>query len=164
MKAAELPALLQDFYRDKLTALMRHQATARLIGQYDVNNAYQYVVNREELQVTWIARALADLDLAAPSVNDADRSVSGKGAEAAASAIREDAADAQAFLDRWQPKLDHVVNVRVRNMMRIVLGEVLEQKRLFEQAAAGRSDLIGRRAAQPEPAKGTVLATRWVGE
>jgi len=37
----DLLALLQEFYRDKLTAMLRHQAGARLIGQYDINNTYQ---------------------------------------------------------------------------------------------------------------------------
>jgi hypothetical protein len=47
-------------------------------------------------------------------------------------------------------------------MLRVILGEVLEQKRFFEQALAGRTDLLGRRGAVLEPAKGDVLPTRWV--
>ena len=48
--------LLQEFYREKLALLLRHQAGARLIGQYDANNTYQYIINREETQLTWVAR------------------------------------------------------------------------------------------------------------
>jgi len=43
------------------TVLLRHQAGARLIGQYDANNTYQYIVNREEAQLTWVATAIREL-------------------------------------------------------------------------------------------------------
>ena len=36
--------LLQEFHREKLAMLLRHQASARLVRQYDVNNTYQYIV------------------------------------------------------------------------------------------------------------------------
>lgn len=72
----ELLPLLQDFYREKLTMLLRHQAGARLVSQYDVNNTYQ--------------------------------------------------------------------------------------ERFFEQALAGRTDLLGRRGEQLGPAHGEVLASRWI--
>jgi hypothetical protein len=39
--------LLQEFYAEKLGALMRHQAGARRVGQYDINNTYQFIVNRD---------------------------------------------------------------------------------------------------------------------
>ena len=57
----DLLALLQEFYRDKLTMLLRHQAGARSMAQYDVNNTYQYILNREETQLSWIAKAIAEL-------------------------------------------------------------------------------------------------------
>ena len=47
-------------------------------------------------------------------------------------------------------------------MLRLILGEVLEQKRFFEQALAGRTDLLGRRGAAVGPSHGDVLATRWI--
>ena len=34
----DLLPLLQDFYRDKLAELLRHEAGARLVGQCDANN------------------------------------------------------------------------------------------------------------------------------
>jgi hypothetical protein len=46
-------------------------------------------------------------------------------------------------------------------MLRVVLGEMLEQKRFFEQAREGRKDLLGRRTS-PSQATGSVLSTRWV--
>jgi len=39
---------------------------------------------------------------------------------------------------------------------------VLERKRFFEQAAAGRLDLLGRRGEHVGPATGEVLPARWV--
>ena len=42
------------------------------------------------------------------------------------------------------------------------VGETLEQKRFFEQALAGRTDLLGRRAEQLGPAHGEVLPSRWI--
>ena len=47
-------------------------------------------------------------------------------------------------------------------MLRVILGEVLEQKRFFEQALAGRVDLLGQRGGAPRPARGEVLPTRWI--
>ena len=80
-----------------------------------------------------------------------DRSVNAKGkpADAARAVIEEDAHDAQAFVDRWRPRIDVMANARHAKMLRVVLGEVLEQKRFFEQALAGRTDLLGRRGAAP---------------
>src|SRR5207248_7621078 len=58
--------------------------------------------------------------------------------------LQEDARDAQAFVDRWGPRVEAMTNARHRGMLRVVLGETLEQKRFFEQALAGRTDLLGR--------------------
>src|SRR5439155_20822587 len=51
----DLLTVLQDFYREKLTMLLAHEAGAKLVGQYDVNNTYQYIINREEAQLSWVA-------------------------------------------------------------------------------------------------------------
>jgi hypothetical protein len=47
-------------------------------------------------------------------------------------------------------------------MLRVILGEVLEQKRFFAQALAGRTDLLGRRGASVGPSHGDVLPSRWI--
>jgi len=73
-----------------------------------------------------------------------------------------DAHEAQAFVDRWRPRIEAMTNARHRGMLRVILGETLEQKRFFEQALAGRTDLLGKRAEQLGPAIGEVLPTRWV--
>ena len=43
-----------------------------------------------------------------------------------------------------------------------ILGETLEQKRFFEQALAGMTDLLGRRGAEVGERVGEVLPTRWI--
>ena len=64
---AATPALLVEFYNEKLSAITEHQAHARLVASYDANNAYQYVINREETQLTWLANAIAASGQAVPS-------------------------------------------------------------------------------------------------
>ena len=54
----DLLPLLQEFHREKLAMMLQHQAGARLIGQYDANNTYQYIINREEAQLTWVSTAM----------------------------------------------------------------------------------------------------------
>ena len=51
--------------------------------------------------------------------------------------------------------------LRPRNMLKVILGESLEHMRLFEQAAAGFEDLLGRRTGGVERVGG-VLPTRWM--
>ena len=53
---------------------------------------------------------------------------------------------AQRFVDKWRPRIDALPNARHRTMLNVILGETLEHKRFFEQALAGRTDLLGRRA------------------
>jgi hypothetical protein len=159
---SDILRLLEEFYREKLTATLRHEASARVVGQYDANNTYQYIIAREEVQLTWLAAAISDLGGKPPDSADAGRAIAGKGVEAARVAMEEDVRDAQSFVDRWRPRVEAMTNARHRNMLRVVLGEVLEQKRFFEQALAGRTDLLGRRAAQVGPSQGEVLSTRWI--
>jgi hypothetical protein len=47
-------------------------------------------------------------------------------------------------------------------MLRVILGETLEQKRFFEQALAGRTDLLGRRGDEVGARVGSVMSTRWI--
>lgn len=159
----DIAELLQAFYNEKLTMMLRHESAARLVGQYDANNTYQYIIAREEVQLSWLAQAIGELggnptDQAAPS-----RIAAGKAPAAALAVFEEDARDAQAFVDRWRPRVEAMGNARHRGMLRVVLGEILEQKRFFEQALAGRTDLLGRREEQLGPAHGEVLPTRWIG-
>jgi hypothetical protein len=160
-RVTDLLQLLQDFYRDKLAALLRHQAGARVVGQYDFNNTYQYIVNREEAQLSWVWKAIGELG---GTVTDdaAEPDRAGRGADAARRILEEDSHDAQAFVDRWRPRIEKMTNARHAKMLRVVLGEVLEQKRFFDQAIAGRTDLLGKRSEVVGPAIGEVLPTRWI--
>lgn len=159
----DLLPLLQEFYRDELTSLLRHEAGARYVTQYDANNTYQYIISREETHLSWIGKAIAELGGTLPDVADADRQAAGTDDAAARTIPEEDARDAQAFVDRWRPRVEAMTNARHAKMLRVILGEKLEQKRFFEQALAGRRDLLGRRAEQIiGPAIGEVLPTRWV--
>jgi len=159
----DLLALLQEFYRETLASLLRHQRAAQIVTQYDANNTYQYIVNRQEAHLSWVGKAIEELGGTVPDAADGNRSIAGKGDAAVRAAIEEDARDAQAFVDRWRPRIDTMTNARHAKMLRVILGEVLEQKRFFEQALAGRRDLLGRRAEQIiGPAIGAVLPTRWV--
>ncbi len=155
--------LLQEFRNEKLAMLLGHQASARLVGQYDVNNTYQYIVNREEAHVSWLASAIEAMggtpqDNAQPSGGTGEA----RGADAVRAAIQNDALGARAFVERWRPRVEAVENARQRGMLRVILGETLEHRRFFEQALAGRDDLLGRRGAEVGPRVGTVLPTRWI--
>jgi hypothetical protein len=159
----DLLPLLEEFYREKLSSLLRHEAGARLVGQYDFNNTYQYIVNREETQLSWIAQAIVELG-GSPDVSAAppDRPPQGKPAEAARTVMEEDEKDAAAFVERWRPRVEAMANARQRGMLRVILGETLEQKRFFDQALAGQLDLLGRRPDHVGPRVGSVMSTRWI--
>src|SRR5476649_1194764 len=137
--------------------ILQHQAGARLIGQYDANNTYQYIVNREEAQLTWVTTAITELGGSVTDAAEPVRAAKGKAAAAAMAIIEEDSQEAQRFVDRWRPRVDAMPNARHAKMLRVILGETLEQKRFFEQALAGRHDLLGRRGEQLGPAYGEVL-------
>jgi hypothetical protein len=158
----DLLPLLQEFHRDKLAMTLRHQAGARLIGQYDANNTYQYIINREDAQLTWVATAIVELGGTAADASEPARDAKGKGPAVALAIFEEDARDAQAFVDRWRPRVDQMANARHAKMLRVILGETLEQKRFFEQALAGRQDLLGKRGESLGPAYGEVLSSRWI--
>lgn len=158
----DLLALLQDFYRDKLTEVLRHTAGARLVGQYDANNTYQYIINREEMQLSWVARAIVDLGGAVPVAGPEPARGGGAKRPPERIVFEEDVREAQAFLDRWRPRVDAMTNARHRGMLNVILGETIEQKRFFEQALAGRQDLLGRRTSDVGERVGVVLPTRWI--
>ena len=153
--------LLQEFYRDKLGAMLTHQANARLVETYDLNNAYQYIVNRDEFHLSWVSTAIADLGGTAPDAQGAPPEAA-RSRDAERNALDSDARAAQAFVDRWKSRVEAMTNARHRGMLRVILGETLEQKRSFEQALAGRTDLLGRRGEETGPAFGEVLPTRWI--
>jgi hypothetical protein len=164
-KAEQLTDLLptlQEFYREKLAALLSHQAAARLIAQYDFNNTYQYIVNREETQLSWLGTAIVGMGGTVDRQDEPVRQAPAKGTARMHALFEEDARSAQAFVDRWRPRVDAMANARHRGMLRVILGETLEQKRFFEQARAGDMNLLGRRGSEAGERVGEVLSTRWI--
>jgi hypothetical protein len=161
--AAELLALLREFYRDKLTIRQRHVAAARYVTHYDFNNTYQYVIAREDVQLNWLRDAITDLGGVLEEVPEPEISSGGKPDEALAELFATDRDEAQAFVDKWRPRLEAMPNARHRSLLRVIIGETLEHRRFFEQALAGRTDLLGRRA-DGAGTGGGVLRTRWVGK
>ena len=157
-------ALLVEFHREKLEALGRHQAGARLVGQYDANNTYQYIINREATQLSWLEAAIRDLG--GPVTDDAadagDVAGQGLAGGTAQTIVDEDARTAKAFVERWRPRVEGLTHARHRQMLRVILGEVLEQQRFFEQAGAGRTDLLGIRSEAVGARVGSVMADRWI--
>jgi hypothetical protein len=162
VKPADLLQLLVELYRDKSSMRQRHVAGARFVGDYDFNNTYQYVISREDVQLSWVRDAIADLGGTTTEASEPQLKLSGRSAEAQASVLQEDRDQAHAFVERWRPRVEAVTNARVRIMLSVILGETLEARRFFDQALAGRSDLLGRRA-DGAGTEGSVLPTRWVG-
>ena len=157
---SDLLPLLQEFYRDKLAELLRHQAGAKLIGQYDFNNTYQYIINREETQLSWLGSAI--VELGGTVTDDSTEPTRTAGRSESNTILDQDARGAQAFVDRWRIRVEAMSNARHRGMLRVILGETLEQKRFFEQALAGQTDLLGRRTEDVGALVGEVLPSRWI--
>jgi hypothetical protein len=155
-----LPQLL-DVYREKAALRRRHVAVARLAGQYDLNNTYQYVIAREDQHLAWLADAIRDAGGAVPDEPGPDALGPVKGDEAVRGLVREDAGAVDAFVTAWRPRAAGFTNARHRLMLSLMFGEMQEQSRLFHQASGGRTDLLGRRTGGARTV-GTVLPTRWV--
>lgn len=157
-----LADLLRDLYLERTALLLRHEEVAQQIPDYDINNAYQYVIAREETHLSWIQHAL--LDVGAPLPSDPQRqklqAAKGDGWKALAA---EDARGNAQFVDKWRPRVDGVTHARHKGMLGVILGEMLEHKRIFEQAGTGRRDLIGR-SLDINDHSGNVMGSRWVGD
>ena len=50
MSAPALADLIRDCYLERVALLMRHEDVAVTVTDYDINNAYQYIIAREETQ------------------------------------------------------------------------------------------------------------------
>ncbi len=108
MKPTELQALLREFYLERLALLMRHESAARFVADYDVNNAYQYVISREETHVSWLQHALLDLGAefpADPAIPDVTPTRKDGAVEELAG---NDARANEAFVDKWRNRIEAV--------------------------------------------------------
>ena len=169
MKPAELLNILREFHRAKLALRQRHVAVARHVASYEFNNTYQYIIAREDVHLSWLEAAIAELggtpeDVAEPQIA-APKKRRKKDDAWYLSLVEEDARDAGGFVDHWRPRVAQVTHARHRNMMNVILGETLEQQRFFQQMTQGREDVLGRRANGPgSPGTGGgVIPERWLG-
>jgi hypothetical protein len=131
------------------------------VSDYNVNNTYQYLINRDDTHVRWLQDAVTDLG-GTPEEQPLPELNGGKDKDVQRTMITADRDAAQKFVERWRDRVEALPNARHRSMLRVILGETLEQQRFFDQALAGREDLLGRRADGAGTGDG-VLSTRWVG-
>jgi hypothetical protein len=155
--------LLTECHRERLTLRQRHVAVARFVTDYEFNNAYQYVISREDVHLAWLEAAIGDLggkpaDAAEPALQKPGKR------ESFLPFVQQDAKDLDTFVAKWRPRAGDIVNARHRSMIGVLLGETLEQKRFFDQIVGGQDDLLGRRANGPaSPGTGDgVLPVRWI--
>jgi hypothetical protein len=162
----DLKKFLTDFAGERLALVQRHEAAARVVGHYDFNNTYQYVIAREETHLSWLESALTELGVALPQttlplpVPQAPTVSKKVEASAFREILAEDAKFLGAFVARWRDRVATVTHARHRTMLGVVLGESLEHQRLFDQAAGGFEDVIGRRTGGVARV-GAVLPDRW---
>ena len=101
MSAPALADLIRDCYLERVALLMRHEDVAVTVTDYDINNAYQYIIAREETHLSWLQQAL--LDLGAPLPADPARgaalTVKGDGWKSLAA---DDAAANARFVEKWR--------------------------------------------------------------
>jgi len=161
----ELRSFLTEITADRLALLQRHEASARVVSHYDFNNAYQYVIAREETHLTWLQAALDELETPVPpasSIAPVPEVAKGKSGDPSVfrDILNDDARLLGAFVDKWRPRVEDLTHARHRTMLKVMLGEMLEHRRLFDQAAAGSEDVIGRRTGGVARV-GAVLPERW---
>src|SRR5690242_19997781 len=103
---------------------MRHEDVAQVITDYDINNAYQYIIAREQTHLSWLQHAL--LDLGAKLVGDPARggTLTAKG-DSWKTFASEDAAANAKFVEKWRGKIEAVSHARHKGMLKVILGEML---------------------------------------
>jgi hypothetical protein len=161
VKPIDLLSLLDEFFREKRGLRERHVAGARAVGQYDLNNTYQYVIAREDQHLAWVGDAIKAMGGSVADSPALPSAPVAKNEDAQRTLVDEDGRRLEEFVSRWRPRVSSVSNARTRLMLDLILGEVLEQARLFRKGAGGALDLLGRRTGG-ERTKGQVLPTRWV--
>ena len=166
--SSDLQTLLTEFAAERVALIERHEASARAVSHYDFNNTYQYVINREETHLAWLQTALAEYHAVVPPAGAgalpapvAPKTTKKFEASAFRGILEDDTRYLGAFVEKWRPRVDAVTHARHRGMLNVILGESMEHKRFFEQAAAGFEDLLGRRTDGAERVGG-VVSSRWM--
>ena len=162
----ELTTVLTAAAAERLAILQRHEAGARVVAHYDFNNTYQYIISREETHLQWLESALGELGATMPAA-DAPIPVpaltkKSKRVEPGdfRGILEDDTRTLHAFVQRWRPRVEGVTHARHRLMLNVIMGETMEHARLFEQAATGFEDVLGRRTERAARVGG-VLPARW---
>ena len=161
MNPTDSLSLLQEFFREKAALFYRHQAGAERVPAYDSNNAYQYVLAREDTHLDWLGSAIVE---AGGVADDAATDVTlpgGGSADAARAVADDDARTAGEFLARWRPRVAAMTQARDRKLLELVLGESLEHQRFFAHARGRVYDLLGRRPGPRAPAMAS-CPFRWI--
>ncbi len=167
MKQDELQQILTAFAADRAAILHRHEAGARVVSHYDFNNAYQYIISREETHLKWLQAALAEFTAVLPppssplAVPELPTSRKTPAPGAFRAILDDDATQLAVFVERWTRRVETMTHARHRLLLNVILGESREHQRLFEQAAAGLEDLLGRRTGGVAR-QGNVLPVRWM--
>ena len=156
-----LSDLIGGFLRERTALLMRHEDVATFVTDYDINNAYQYIIAREQTHLSWLQHALLDLGGPIPGDPPRDAVSAAKGADAWKALAAADARRNAEFVEQWRPRVETVSHARHKGLLNVILGEMLEHKRLFDQAAAGNTALIGTSLSYNDH-PGAVMGTRWV--
>ena len=166
MHTDELRNFLVSFTAERVALIERHEAGARVVSHYDFNNTYQYVISREETHLQWLGQSLVELEEPLPKASSVlpVPALPKLGKKVEPSAFRPVLADDASLLDkfseRWRSRVDALTHARHRTMLLVVMGETREHQRLFEQAAAGNEDVLGRRTGGVARV-GAVLPDRW---
>jgi hypothetical protein len=163
----DLQRVLAEFAADRLALLQRHEASAQAVGHYDFNNTYQYVINREEGHLGWLRDALAGFGVSFPAPSSTvpapefPKRARRSDGSIYRSLFEEDSRALAAFVERWRPRTAPMTHSRHKILLDVIVGETLEHKRLFDQAASGFEDLLGRRTGGVAR-QGAVLPHRWM--
>ena len=163
VKPSDIIALLQELYRERTALYERHKAVATRVTPYDANNAYQYVINREETHLSWLADALAAAGATPAEPPPGPTLTIERGKDAWKKLVEDDARLAEAFLAKWRPRVEALSNARHQTMLRLMLGEIEEQTRMLEQAATGQIDVLGH-SDTGAGSRGQVGIARWIGD
>jgi hypothetical protein len=158
-------AFLEGFYRDTLALVFARQVNARAVTPYDANNAYQQVLGRQDVHLQWLEAAIAQLGGSAPPAPGASgESAAGSRKEKPdqRALLESDVATQHRFVEGWERKVALVSNARHRKMLELILGEMREHLRVFQQALDGRTDVLGRHA-DGKVLSGKVLPARPTG-
>jgi hypothetical protein len=161
--STDLLGTLKELHRDKLTLRERHVAVARHVDHYDFNNTYQYAINREDVHLSWLETAIAELGGTPDQVPALDLPSPGKSGKSNAytGMADEDARAADALVTKWRARVDGISNIRHAKMVNVILGETLEHRRFFAQIAQGNQKVLGTRMDGAGTGNG-VMGIRWI--